>query len=321
MSFVANQSSPLQKTGMFSRSLVPNSNSVAGGLVVVFVSSTDRDQIDIPTSASALLNGRAYAGVVDAAQQTVDTTKDLTVLVQTDGIQPCQLKANTACTSGQTAAYDPADAGLVVPYTSLKQVPIGKFIDERATSASIQWVGVQLNPAASDGMAEGLVLYMSPEAGTASSTAENAYANAAYTVPASFSRVGDVYEYEAVIDVSNQNGSDTLIVRLKFGGTTIVGLVNNYAPNPGETVIVRGRIGIDDIGATASVNLWGQMSYGADETGAGTSTAALVHGFALATLDTTAALSFALTAQWSASSASNLADLKSGYIRLSRKSA
>lgn len=316
MSFVANQSSPLQKTGIFSRALIPNSNSVAGGLVVVFVSSADRDQIDIPTSASALLNGRAYAGVVDADQQTVDTTKDLTVLVQCDGIQPCQLKANTACTSGQAAAYDPADGGLVVPWTSAAQVCIGKFIDERSSSASIQWVGVQLDPAASAGLESGLVMFAQPQAGTPSTTSEVTYTNASYSIPANFSRVGDKYEFEYVFDVSNQNGSDTLVVAWKIGSTVIAQTVSTYNPATGDDIIIRGSVHFTSIGATATPAFAGTVIYGA-----AAAPGVAVPGISFASVDTTGALAITVSAQWSASSANNVVDLKAGSGFLSRKSA
>ena len=127
----------------FERGLVPKSSTIKEGYVVVHASTTDDKVVDLPNAAGVLLGGRSYAGV-SAAAGTTDNTKDNQITIQRLGVAKCALKASTACTAGDYAAYDPVDGGPVVPYTSPSQVVIGKFTQTKLSSASEQFVGVFL---------------------------------------------------------------------------------------------------------------------------------------------------------------------------------
>ena len=308
-------------SGFLTRSLTPDpAAAVPGGYVVVNISATDDHYVGLPTNAAALNGGRAFAGISQGFNTTTATggtqVPDNGLPCAIDGIAKAALKASTACQVGQDAAYDPADGGVVVPYTNQKQVKIGKFVDTRASNASVQLVGVLLTPGAASGVSEGLLLFADPQAGTASSTAENAYSNATLTIPANFLKAGDVIEYGAALDVSSQNATDKLIVRWKIGSTTIAQTPSSYDPGTGDDIVLRGSIAVDDIGATATPNCSATIAYGALG-----SAGAITQGVVFPSTDTTAAISITLTAQWDASSASNVCDLKNAYARLIRKAA
>lgn len=308
-------------SGFLTRSLTPDpATAVPGGYVVVNISATDDHYVGLPTNAAALNGGRAFAGISQGFNTTTATggtqVPDNGLPCAIDGIAKAALKASTACQVGQDAAYDPADGGVVVPYTNQKQVKIGKFVDTRASNASVQLVGVLLTPGAASGVSDGLLLFADPQAGTASSTAENAYSNATLTIPANFLKAGDVIEYSALLHVASANGSDKLVVRWKIGSTVIVQSVATYDPVAEHTLVLRGYIGVDDIGASATPNCGGTLAYGAAATAG-----VVVPGVVFPTTDTTAAVSVTLTAQWDASSADNLCNLKNAYARLIRKAA
>ena len=307
-------------SGFLTRNLTPDpATAIPGGYVVVNISTSDDHYVSLPTHASALNGGRAFAGISQGFNTTTATggtqVPDNGLPCAVDGIAKAALKANTACQVGQDAAYDPADGGLVVPYTNQKQVKIGKFVDTRASNASVQLVGVLLTPGAAAGIGDGLLMFADPQAGTASTTSETTYSNATLTIPANFLKAGDVIEYGAALDVSNQNGSNKLVVRWKIGSTTIVQTAATYDPGTGDKIILRGCIGVDDIGATATPNCYGSLIYGAAAT-AGVAIAGVV----FPSTDTTAAVTVSLSAQWDASSASNLCDLKNAWARIIRKS-
>lgn len=308
-------------SGFLTRNLTPDAaTAIPGGYVVANTSATDDHYVSLPNSASVLNGGRAFAGISQGFNTTTATggtqIPDNGLPCAVDGIAKAALKANTACQVGQDAAYDPADGGVVVPYTNQKQVKIGKFVDTRASNAAVQLVGVLLTPGAASGVGDGLLMFADPQAGTASSTSEIAYSNATLTIPANFLKAGDVIEYGAALDVSSQNGTDKLVVRWKIGSTTIVQTPTAYDPGTGDDIILRGSIAFDEIGATATPNCYGTLIYGAAATAG-----AAVAGVVFPSTDTTAAVSITLTAQWDASSASNVCDLKNAYARLIRKAA
>jgi hypothetical protein len=319
MAIGSSQKSAKQITGLLSLPMVPNASGLAGGLVVVNCSSTDDLLVDLPNASGALLNGRAFAGIMEGFNTTVvgssTQTNDNQITVQRDGIAKAQLKANTSCDNGQPAAYDPADGGYVVPYTNQKQVVIGKFTQSKSTSASPQFVGVELTPGAAGLNGGGLLLYAAPQAGTASSMAENAYTNATLTIPANFLRVGDVLEFGAGLITSAAHSTDTVILRWKIGSTAIVTSTTLNA-TVGDVYSVRGSVTISAITASGTANGEGSMVYGQPATDG-----VIVPGCAAVSIDATAAISLTLTEQWSVSDAGNLLDLKNAWYRLSRRSA
>lgn len=319
MTVGSSQTCGKQFTGILTLSLKPDpTTSIAPGLAVVNISATDDDLVGLPTSSARLLNGRSFAGISVGFNATMiagtNQPADNQIPCQRDGIAKGLLKANTACTAGQEAAYDPADGGYFVPYTSAVQVPVGKFVQTKASSASAQFVGIELTPGAASLANGGLLLFAAPQAGTASSTAENAYSNATLTLPANFLRVGDVLEFGAGLITSAAHSTDTVILRWKIGSTAVVTSTTLNA-TANDTYSVRGSVSISAIGASGVANGEGAMAYGQPATDG-----VNVPGVAAVTVDTTAAISLTLTEQWSVSDAGNLLDLKSAWYRLTRKS-
>jgi hypothetical protein len=319
MTVGSSQTCGKQITGILTLTLKPDpTTSIAPGLAVVNISATDDDLVGLPNSSARLLNGRSFAGISVGFNATMiagtNQPADNQIPCQRDGIVKAQLKANTACTAGQEAAYDPADGGYIVPYTSAVQVPIGKFVQTKASSASAQYVGVELTPGAASLANGGLLLFAAPQAGTASSTAENAYTNATLTLPANFLRVGDVLEFGAGLITSAAHSTDTVILRWKIGSTAVVTSTTLNA-TANDLYSVRGSVSISAIGASGVANGEGTMAYGQAATDG-----VNVPGVAAVTVDTTSTISLTLTEQWSVSDAGNLLDLKSAWYRLTRKS-
>ena len=314
MAIGSSQFSGEQVTGLLTLSGFPISGAtIPPGYVVCAASATDDKAIALPNNTAALLNGRAFYGISSASNTS--TSDDKSVACQRDGIVKAWLKTNTACTAEQPAAYDPADGGVVVPYTSAVQVLIGKFTQTKAAVSGGQFVGVELTPGAAGFQNGGLLLFAAPQAGTASSMAENAYTNATLTIPAGFLRVGDVIEFGAGLITSAAHSTDTVILRWKIGSTAIVTSTTLNA-TVGDVYSVRGSISISAITASGTANGEGTMTYGQPATDGVT-----VPGCAAVSIDATAAISLTLTEQWSVSDAGNLLDLKSAWYRLVRKSA
>lgn len=308
-----------QITGILTLSLKPDpTTSIAPGLAVVNISATDDELVGLPTSSARLLNGRSFAGVSVGFNATAiaatNQPADNQFPCQRDGIAKARLKVNTACTAGQPAAYDPADGGYFVPYTSAVQVPVGKFTQTKLSSASAQFVGIELTPGAAGLDSGGLLLFAAPQAGTVSSTAETAYSNATLTLPANFLRVGDVLEFGGGLLSALANGSDTVIARWKIGSTAVV-TSTTLNSTAGDCYSIRGSVSISAIGASGVANGEGSMIYGQPATDTVNTT-----GVAVVSVDTTAAISLTLTTQFSASSADNQLNLKSAWYRLTRKS-
>jgi hypothetical protein len=124
-----------------------------------------------------------------------------------------------------------------------------------------------------------------------------------------------VIEYGAALDVSNQNGSDKLVVRWKIGSTTIVQTAATYDPGTGDDIILRGCIGVDDIGATATPNCYGSLIYGAAAT-AGVAIAGVV----FPSTDTTAAVTVSLSAHGMRQALATSATSRNAWARIIRKS-
>ena len=133
----------------FGARLLPSSTStIAKFRVVVAASASDDRLVTNPANATALNYGRNFVGI-SMGDRTLDAaSQDATGFpVQVSGIARATLKANTACSKGDEAGYDPADDGTVQPITPSDRallVPIGRFEQSKSSSADLQSVGVVL---------------------------------------------------------------------------------------------------------------------------------------------------------------------------------
>lgn len=219
-----------QQMDVFSVALVPKSANISYGHVVVFTSdSGDNKLVDIPTAATALLGGRAFAGISCGQGTTTaysSTGGDQNVQIQRHGIAKCLLKASTACVRGDMAAYDPTDGGTVVPYTSGNQVKIGEFRQSKSSSASTQLVEVLLD--VGDVFADKLI-----GAITSSSTAIGADAETlldqSVTIKAARLQVGSVVHIVGKVRATVGANAETVVLKVYFGGLAGLALATSTA--------------------------------------------------------------------------------------------
>lgn len=189
------------------------------GMVAVAWNGTGADMFDacLPNDADAYNAGRAFLGIwMNAGTATSGTDHGP---LQKLGVAQCRLKANTACQTGQIAAYDPADGGLVVPWTNAKQVPIGRFSQTKASSSGVQFVGVELDAAIAGGPTEMLVGAVTTTSTALSANAETAF-DQSVTIPANLLSVGSVVTITVGCRVPVGATADTLTLRLRWGGLT-----------------------------------------------------------------------------------------------------
>lgn len=202
---------------VFSVALVPKSSNIAYGHVVVFTSDANENKmVDIPTAATALLGGRAFAGI-SCGQGTTNTTYDNNIQIQRHGIAKCLLKASTACTRGDQAAYDPADGGTVVPYTSANQVKIGEFRQSKSSSASTQLVEVLLD--AGDVFADRLMGAITTSGVETGLDAETLL-DQSVTIKANRLKVGSVVHILGKVRCTTGADTETAVLTVYWGGLT-----------------------------------------------------------------------------------------------------
>jgi hypothetical protein len=218
-----------ERISQFERGLVPAGANIKEGYVVAHASITDDHVVDLPNAAGALLSGRAYAGVNASAGLT--TTTDNEITVQRLGVAKCVLKPNTPCTAGDTAAYDPADGGTVVPYSSKAQVIIGKFTQTKLTSTSEQMVGVFLSEE-SNAKSDTLLGAITTTSGNVTNTTVETAFDQKVTIPANALVAGSVLRIEGGVYIPTANSTDTLTLKVKLG--TVV-LAASAAIDPANT--------------------------------------------------------------------------------------
>lgn len=299
---------------------VPKSSNIKEGYVVAFTSdSGDNKIVDIPTAATALLGGRAFAGVSCDQGTTVAYTStsppgDNQIQVAVKGVAKCALKANTACTRGQEAAYDPADGGPVVPYTSSNQVKIGRFTQSKSSSSSEQFVGVELDMGSvwPQGLLGGIV---ADAAAAATNVAtEQTYTDATQTIKANRLTAGTMIDIEGIVVVTNQNGTDTIQLKLYLGSTAILTTVA-FDPATGDIIKFRARVKIRTAGASGTFVAMAESNRGADAAVAGA--APVLDMTASTAIDTTASTTVSLTSTWSGASANNVSVVRLFDVHLS----
>ena len=291
---------------------VPKSSNIAEGYVCVYTSdSGDNKIVDIPTAATALLGGRAFAGISKGQSTTVaytstDPPGDQQVPLQLKGVAKCSLKTNTACTRGGEAAYDPIDGGPVVPYTSANQVKIGRFTQTKSSSASIQFVGVELDMGSTAIVARHAGGIVADATNTTNVDTEQTYTDGTQTLKANSFVAGSIIDIEGMVIVTNQNAADTLTIRVKIGSTNIL-VSTAVDPATSDIAYFKVRAKIRTIGAAGTLVTGGFIMRGAASAAVGST---VLDDTASTAIDTTAAVTVSVSGQWSAASANNVSALR-----------
>lgn len=297
---------------LFDRGMVPLSNNIREGYALVHASATDNLIVDVPNSASALMGGRAFAGI-SATMGSTNIVSDNRVDSQKAGIAKAALKANTACIAGQDAGYDPADGGLFVPVTPQNSgtvVSVGRFTQSKSTSTQPQFVGIELYASSgSVGTETILGSIVASSAAITNSAVETAFSLSVAIPAGRLQSVGSVLKIRAKARVTVGNGTDTL--QLKCRLDSAAGVVLGQTPAV-DVTNAGGDLAVLDLCATLrAVGASGAMvadGFGGISPGQAVATGGNVQATGTAgtvAIDTTVAHTLVITALWSAASASN----------------
>lgn len=294
----------------------PQSSGLAEGLVACFVTTAndiDDLAVDIPTSASALDSGRAFAGIVMDYSSAV-VAQDSSVLLQLAGVAKCKLKANSTVSRGQGIGYDPADGGTVQPITVAnagKLVRIGTSRQSKSSNSSIIMLSVLLDGRDSDMSARNLSVITAASSTITNTTTETAFSTT-FSIPANRLRVGSVLRLRARASVSSGNSTDTLTLRARL--TNAAGALLGEGP---AVDVTNGGGDVGDIDLEMIVRTLGGGGTMMTSGKIGLLTAVKSTGSAGAvTIDTTAANVLVITAQWSVASASNIVAMDGGSLQI-----
>ena len=294
----------------------PQSSGLAEGLVACFVTTAndiDDLAVDIPTSASALDSGRAFAGIVMDYSSAV-VAQDSSVLLQLAGVAKCKLKANSTVSRGQGIGYDPADGGTVQPITAAnagKLVRIGTSRQSKVSNASIIMLSVLLDGRDSDMSARNLSVITAASSTITNTTTETAFSTT-FSIPANRLRVGSVLRLRARASVSSGNSTDTLTLRARL--TNAAGALLGEGP---AVDVTNGGGDVGDIDLEMIVRTLGGGGTMMTNGKIGLLTAVKSTGSEGAvTIDTTVANVLVITAQWSVASASNIVAMDGGSLQI-----
>lgn len=301
---------------LFEIAHTPQSAGLAEGLVACFVTTAndiDDLAVDIPTSASALDSGRAFAGIVMDYSSAV-VAQDPSVLLQLAGVAKCKLKANSTVYRGQGIGYDPADGGTVQPITVAnagKLVRIGTSRQSKTSTGSVIMITVLLDGRDSDMSARSLSVITAASSAITNTATETAFSTT-FSIPANRLRVGSVLSLRARASVSSGNSTDTLTLRARLtnaaGAVLGAGLAFDVTNGGGDVGDINLQMVVRTLGAAGTM-----MSVGT----IGLLTAVQATGSAGAvTIDTTAAITLVITAQWSVASASNSVTMDGGSLQI-----
>ena len=136
---------------------------------------------------------------------------------------------------------------------------------------------------------------------------ETTFSNGSVSIPANTLKVGSVIRVRAHGVAPSTNSTDTLTIKLKIGTTVLVASAAIDVAND-DTFVVDAYLIVRTIGATGTLVANGLIGLGVDTVG----TTRVDSGSA--TIDTTGALTLALTATWSVASASNQVALQSFIV-------
>lgn len=277
--------------------------------VVVHASATDDRVVCLPDNASALLGGRCFAGIF-TGDATTNTTYDAAgVSVQVSGVAVAELKTNTACTIGDLAGYEPSSGGIVEPVTPAnfgRVVIIGRFDQSKASSASLQDVGIRLNaPMVSR---SGGALYVRTSAGsshtnTVAETTLDSYAIPAGTVQKAGTRIHVVASGRC----SATHTTDTLVVKLYWGATQI-GATPTLDVADGDIWHIDEYITVRTAGGAGTLLASGDATIGASSQATG--------AVELTAVDFTAANTLYVKGTWSAADPGNVEAIQAMIVTL-----
>ena len=209
-------------------SYYPADTNIAKGLVVVFDNTSgDNRSVVLPNHANVLLGGRSFAGI-SAVEGSPVTAQDKAWTVQCRGTADCLLKNSTACTRGQIAAYDPADGGRIVPLTSVKQQPIGRFQQTKSAGTDVM-VGVRLGEIG--GARAGGLIGAIVASSTAIGTDPETLMDQSVTIPANLLQANDVLHIVGKVRATVGANAETVVLKLYFGGLTGLALATCTATN------------------------------------------------------------------------------------------
>jgi hypothetical protein len=201
--------------------------------------------------------------------------------------------AGNAMAVGQIVYYDVANDRVSVDASV--GVPAGKVVVAAALSDTT--VDVAINE--TDGSTQMAGVEVAASAALTASSTETNFDTSVLTIPANTLRVGDVIRVRAQGIATATNSTDTLNARIKFGtnaviATGAVDVANN------DIFYLEGDIVVRTIGATGTIVAAGASAIGTE--GTVTSKPAKL---ASTTVDTTAAITLAISGQWSTTSAGN----------------
>lgn len=259
--------------------------------------------VNLPNASTAIDGGKAFAGIYSGETTVLPTGGDSQIWLQKSGVAKAYLKANVASTKGMECGYDPADAGYVQPITAVnrgKLVPIGRFTQTKASSASPQCVGVQL---LEPQQIVGGALSVAVADGTASGSATETTLGSV-SVPANFmTQVGQELNIFARVDVTSGNGTDTLVLKAYLGSTLI-----GQSPTV-DVINGGGDIGLMRLLLTARTVGNAGTAYAAGDVALGFPAVASMRATGSASeitaIDWTAVQTISIKGTWSAASASN----------------
>lgn len=147
-------------------------------------------------------------------------------------------------------------------------------------------------------------------------TAETAF-DVSYTLPKNSLRAGDILHIRAVVNFANaSNSTETALIRLKIGSTTIAATVAlDHAA--GDVAVINATLHVRAVGAAGSILAFGHKSAGVPTTVAAPQT----QGFYLAptAIDTTVAQAITVTQQNSGSNANTGGQLTDLVVDIERE--
>lgn len=141
-------------------------------------------------------------------------------------------------------------------------------------------------------------------------TAESVFSNGSWSIGANRLVAGSVIEFEAVVRVTGQNGSDTQTFAVRLGGVggTVICSSGALDIGNGESVLLRGKITVRTAGASGTL---------VADTEVGASIAGIGNGLLVSTaVDTTATLAIVVTGDASDANAANTAVLQNYRARI-----
>ena len=215
---------------------------------------------------------------------------------------------------GQGIGYDPADGGTVQPITPAnagRLVRIGTSRQSRASNASVILIAVLLDGRESDMGARNLSVVTAASSAITNTVTETAFSTT-FSIPANRLRVGSVLSLRARASVSSGNSTDTLTLRARLtnaaGAVLGAGLAFDVTNGGGDVGDINLQMVVRTLGAAGTMMSAGTI---------GLLTAVQATGSAGAvTIDTTAAITIVITAQWSVASASNSVTMDGGSLQI-----